>query len=112
MFIKIGWKYPVEVLCCSLSLGVLVWDRLAQVYPQIKQIFHGANFFLSAMIDELEFTPERASERERTNERTIFFINEGNGISTVLFFIQPSGKNKQQKQQQKQSERETGRERS
>ena len=31
---------------------------------------------------------------ERTNERTIFFINEGKGISTILFFIQPSGKNK------------------
>ena len=103
MFIKIGWKYPVEVLCCSLSLGVLVWDRLAQVYPQIKQIFHGANFFLSAMIDELEFTPEQASERERTNERTIFyyFINEGGAISTILFYIQPSGKRQKQKKQTK-----------
>ena len=36
---------------------------------------------------------------ERTNERTllllllfIYFINEGNGISAILFYIQPSGK--------------------
>ena len=37
----------------------------------------------------------RERERERTNERTNeFFINEGKGISTILFFIQPSGKNK------------------
>ena len=33
---------------------------------------------------------ERGRE-ERTNERTILFINEGNEISTILFFIQPSG---------------------
>ena len=31
---------------------------------------------------------------ERTNE---FFINEGKGISTILFFIQPSGKTKSTK---------------
>ena len=35
-------------------------------------------------------------ERERTNERTneerfFFFFNEGNGISTILFYIQLSG---------------------
>ena len=37
-------------------------------------------------------------ERERTNERTNeFFINEGKGISTILFFIQPSGKTKSTK---------------
>ena len=34
-------------------------------------------------------------ENERTNER--FFINEGKGISTILFFIQPSGKTKSTK---------------
>ena len=33
-------------------------------------------------------------ENERTNE---FFINEGKGISTILFFIQPSGKTKSTK---------------
>ena len=30
-------------------------------------------------------------KNERTNER-FFFINEGNGISTILFYIQSSGK--------------------
>ena len=74
MFIKTGWKYPVEVLCCSLSLGVLVWDRLAQVYPQIKQIFHGAKIFRSAMIGELEFTRERASERVRDRDRDFVYV--------------------------------------
>ena len=36
---------------------------------------------------------------ERWNERTndFFFINEGKGISTILFFIQPSGKTKSTK---------------
>ena len=41
---------------------------------------------------------DRQTDREETeNERTIFliFINEGNGISTILFYMQPSGKNKQ-----------------
>ena len=33
---------------------------------------------------------EREREREREKERTIYFINEGNGISTILFYIQPS----------------------
>ena len=33
-------------------------------------------------------------EEERTNE---FFINEGKGISTILFFIQPSDKTKSTK---------------
>ena len=32
----------------------------------------------------------RERENERTNERTIFLTNEGNGISTILFYIQPS----------------------
>ena len=41
--------------------------------------------------DNFEVERERERERERENE---FFINEGNGISTVLFSIQPSGKNK------------------
>ena len=27
-----------------------------------------------------------------------FFINEGNGISTILFYIQPPGNNKKQEQ--------------
>ena len=41
---------------------------------------------------------ERERERERTNERTNeFFINEGKGISTILFFIQPAGKTKSTK---------------
>ena len=31
-------------------------------------------------------------KRERTNKRTNdILINEGNGISTILFYIQPSG---------------------
>ena len=39
-------------------------------------------------------------ERERMNERTIFFINEGKGISTILFFfISPRAKNKQTNKQ-------------
>ena len=29
-------------------------------------------------------------QRERTNERK-YFINEGDGISTIFFYIQPSG---------------------
>ena len=37
---------------------------------------------------------EGERERERENERTnaFCFINEGNGINTILFYIQPSGK--------------------
>ena len=43
------------------------------------------------------------SERERTNERTIkkrkkkSFINEGNGIRTIRFCTQPSGKQSKEK---------------
>ena len=41
--------------------------------------------------------------RERTNER-IFLINEGKGISTILFFFHPAlGQKQIQQQQQKQS---------
>ena len=43
---------------------------------------------------ERERESERAGERERTNE---FFINEGKGISTILLFVQPSGKTKSAK---------------
>ena len=31
--------------------------------------------------------------RERERENDFLFINEGNGICTRLFYIQPSGKN-------------------
>ena len=37
---------------------------------------------------------ERERERERENERFLFYINEGNGISTILIYIQPSGEKK------------------
>ena len=43
---------------------------------------------------------EREREGERERKRTVFkfiFINEGNEISTILFYIQPSGKKQQQK---------------
>ena len=51
---------------------------------------------------EREREGERERERERTNERTNeFFNNEGNGISTALFYIQPSGKNTNKQQQSK-----------
>ena len=39
-------------------------------------------------------TNKKKKERERKNERMneqFFFINEGNGISTILFYIQSSG---------------------
>ena len=40
----------------------------------------------------------RERENERTNERTNdFFTNEGKGISTILFLIQPSNKTKSTK---------------
>ena len=39
-------------------------------------------------------------KRERENERANFLINEGKGISTILFFIQPSGKNEKQTNEQ------------
>ena len=37
---------------------------------------------------------ERKTENEQTSERyfLLFFINEGNEINTILFYIQPSGK--------------------
>ena len=38
--------------------------------------------------DRDEKTTHRESARQRTNERTIFFINEGKGISTILFFTE------------------------
>ena len=42
-------------------------------------------------------------ERERTNERTNeFFINEGKGISTILFFIQPSGERERERERLRQ----------
>ena len=34
----------------------------------------------------------RERETQTENERTTKIINEGNGISTILFYIQPSGK--------------------
>ena len=50
-------------------------------------------------------------EREGTNER-FFFYNEGNGISTILFFIQPSGKKiKTERQTDRQTETERDRDR-
>ena len=36
----------------------------------------------------------REERSRQENERTMIFFNEGNGISTVFFSIQPSGKNK------------------
>ena len=49
---------------------------------------------------------DRQTDRERRNEGTIFFINEGNGISTILFYIQASGKkvNKKNRKQNINSE--------
>ena len=45
---------------------------------------------------EREKRERERERRERTNERTneFFYINEGKGISTILFFIQPSGEMK------------------
>ena len=48
------------------------------------------------------FYYKRETETDRQNERTIFFfINEGNGIRTILFFIQPSGKKKKKKKRER-----------
>ena len=59
-------------------------------------------------------------QRERTNERK-YFINEGDGISTIFFYIQPSGERERRGEGERavwgkrgrlrQADRQTGRDR-
>ena len=53
---------------------------------------------------------EGQRENERTNERFLLFvvINEGNGICTILFYIQLSGKKKKKKKRLRAGRRERG----
>ena len=61
------------------------------------------------------------TETQRENERTNFFINEGVGISTIPFYIQPSGERERRGEgeravwgkrgRQRQADRQTGRDR-